>query len=125
MRDLYIKNGHGFVLMYSVGAESTFECVDDLYTQIVRISEVMNQRKAVVLVASKCDLEGSLRLVSEQQGRAKAGSWGIEYIEASAKAGINVNETFNAVLRQLMKQGSNINDLNKKKTRKNRQCAIL
>lgn len=37
MRDLYMKNGHGFVLVYSITAQSTFNDLQDLREQILRV----------------------------------------------------------------------------------------
>ena len=35
MRDLYMKNGQGFVLVYSITAQSTFNDLQDLREQIL------------------------------------------------------------------------------------------
>lgn len=37
MRDLYMKNGQGFVLVYSITAQSTFNDLTDLREQILRV----------------------------------------------------------------------------------------
>lgn len=37
MRDLYMKNGQGFVLAYSITAQSTFNDLQDLREQILRV----------------------------------------------------------------------------------------
>ncbi|KAA0192545.1 hypothetical protein HAZT_HAZT002097 [Hyalella azteca] len=37
MRDLYMKNGQGFVLVYSITAQSTFNDLSDLREQILRV----------------------------------------------------------------------------------------
>ena len=36
-RDLYMKNGQGFVLVYSITAQSTFNDLQDLREQILRV----------------------------------------------------------------------------------------
>jgi len=50
MRDLYMKNGQGFVLVYSITAQSTFSDLQDLREQILRVkvSKVYNIRAAEV-----------------------------------------------------------------------------
>ncbi len=40
MRDLYMKNGQGFLLVYSVTARSTFNDIPDIKDQILRTKEV-------------------------------------------------------------------------------------
>ena len=39
MRDLYMKNGQGFVLVYSITAQSTFNDLVDLRDQILRVKD--------------------------------------------------------------------------------------
>lgn len=39
MRDLYMKNGQGFVLAYSITAQSTFNDLIDLRDQILRVKD--------------------------------------------------------------------------------------
>ncbi|KHJ86800.1 Ras family protein [Oesophagostomum dentatum] len=46
MRDLYMKNGQGFVLVYSITAQSTFNDLMDLRDQILRVKdtdEILNK----------------------------------------------------------------------------------
>lgn len=40
MRDLYVKNGHGFVLVYSITSQATFHDLEEFYDRIVRIKDV-------------------------------------------------------------------------------------
>ena len=42
MRDLYMKNGQGFVLVYSITAQSTFNDLQDLREQILRVKARTN-----------------------------------------------------------------------------------
>lgn len=46
-----------------------------------------------MLVGNKCD-EQSLREVSEAEGKAESVSWGVSYMETSAKNNVNVTELF-------------------------------
>jgi len=39
MRDLYMKNGQGFILVYSITAQSTFNDIQDLREQILRVKD--------------------------------------------------------------------------------------
>ena len=39
MRDLYMKNGQGFVLVYSITSTSTFQDLGDLREQILRVKD--------------------------------------------------------------------------------------
>lgn len=89
MRDLYMKNGQGFVLCYSITAQSTFNDLSDLYDQILRVKDT--HEVPLVLVGNKCDLDAE-RVVGREQGQNLARSWNCAFMETSAKAKINVNE---------------------------------
>lgn len=39
MRDLYVKNGHGFVLTYSITSQATFNDLDEFYDRIIRVKD--------------------------------------------------------------------------------------
>ena len=65
MRDLYMKNGNGFVIMYSILSKSTYNDAVGMYEMIQRIRDEDNP--SVVLVANKIDLDDQ-RVVSKQEG---------------------------------------------------------
>lgn len=39
MRDLYVKNGQGFVLVYSITSQATFNDLNEFYDRIMRIKD--------------------------------------------------------------------------------------
>lgn len=93
MRDLYMKNGQGFVLVYSITAQSTFNDLQDLREQILRVKDTDDV--PMILVGNKCDLEEE-RVVGKDQGPNLARSFNnCAFLESSAKAKINVNEVSN------------------------------
>eukprot|EP01113_Clastostelium_recurvatum_P022875 TRINITY_DN2738_c0_g1_i2.p1 TRINITY_DN2738_c0_g1~~TRINITY_DN2738_c0_g1_i2.p1 ORF type:complete len:218 (-),score=56.62 TRINITY_DN2738_c0_g1_i2:1-654(-) len=96
MRDLYIKNGQGFFLVYSMTSRSTFEELKEIHEQIMRVKEVEDPkdraRVPIVLVANKCDLPNPV--ISSEEGMALAQEWGCPYLETSAKTGQNIQEMF-------------------------------
>merc|ERR1712023_435963 len=73
MRDLYMKNGQGFVLVYSITAQSTFGDLQDLREQILRVKDT--EDVPLVLVGNKCDLEDE-RVVAREQGQKLANVFG-------------------------------------------------
>lgn len=85
-----MKNGQGFVLVYSITSQSTFNDLIDIKEQITRVKD-MAIDVPMVVVGNKCDLEDE-RLVSKQQGESLARSFGCTFLETSAKFQINVNE---------------------------------
>ena len=99
MRDLYMKNGQGFVLAYSIIAQSTFNDIPDLREQILRVKDVDNV--PMVLVGNKCDLSDQ-RVITTEQGEALAGKFACRFIEASAKTKVNVDQIFLDLVRQII-----------------------
>lgn len=89
MRDLYMKNGQGFVLVYSITAQSTFNDLQDLREQILRVKDTDDV--PMVLVGNKCDLEDE-RVVGKDQGVNLARQFNCVFMETSAKAKINVRD---------------------------------
>ena len=98
MRDLYMKNGQGFVLVYSITAQATFNDLMELHDQIVRVKDTPNV--PMILVGNKCDLEDE-RVVSKDQGQHLAKQFNCSFMEASAKMKINVPEIFYNLVRQI------------------------
>lgn len=118
MRDLYMKNGHGFALCYSITSQSTYRDLMELRAQIQRVKDTQRE-VPMVLVGNKCDLE-SERFVSRDQGERLAHSWQCSFYETSAKQKINVNEIFMDLVSQINRQ----QPAPKKKPSK-RKCTIL
>ena len=96
MRDLYMKNGQGFVLVYSITAQSTFNDLQDLREQILRVKD--SEEVPMVLVGNKCDLEDE-RVVGKDQGMMMARQFGSQctFMETSAKAKIGVTDVSNII----------------------------
>ncbi|XP_013396125.1 ras-related protein O-Krev [Lingula anatina] len=101
MRDLYMKNGQGFLLVYSITAQSTFNDLQDLREQILRVKDT--EDVPMILVGNKCDLEDE-RVVGKDQGQNLARAWNCAFLETSAKSKINVNEIFYDLVRQINKK---------------------
>lgn len=40
MRDLYVKNGQGFVLVYSITSQATFDDLKGFYDRISRVKDI-------------------------------------------------------------------------------------
>ena len=90
MRDLYMKNGQGFILVYSITSQATFNDLIDIKDQIMRVKDI-GADIPMVLVGNKNDLEDE-RVVGKHQGESLARSFGCTFLETSAKLQTNVNE---------------------------------
>merc|ERR1711872_451529 len=99
MRDLYMKNGQGFVLVYSITSQSSFDDLAELREQILRVKDTDDV--PLVLVGNKCDLEDE-RVVGKDQGLNLARQFSnCAFMETSAKAKIGVNDIFCDLVRQI------------------------
>merc|ERR1711977_134576 len=99
MRDLYMKDGQGFVLAYSIIAQSTFNDLPDLREQILRVKDC--DTVPMVLVGNKCDLQDQ-RVITHEQGESLARKFnGCTFLEASAKTKNNVDQIFHDLIRQI------------------------
>eukprot|EP00055_Hartaetosiga_balthica_P004948 m.13810 g.13810 ORF g.13810 m.13810 type:complete len:218 (-) comp4200_c0_seq2:1059-1712(-) len=120
MRDLYMKNGQGFVLVYSITAQSTFNDLQDLREQILRVKDADDV--PMVLVGNKCDLEEE-RMVGKDQGVSLSKMFnGCKFLEASAKEKINVNEIFYDLVRQINRKAP---ERGKSTGKKGSSCVLL
>jgi len=97
MRDLYIKNGQGFILVYSLVNAQSFHDIRPMREQICRLKGT--DKVPIVLVGNKVDLEQE-REVSFEDGKGLARQWGCPFFETSAKSKRNVDELFAEIVRE-------------------------
>lgn len=81
----------GIILMYDISKRESFDNLKYWLKSIKEISEVI----PIILVANKNDVED--RLVSTEEGAALAKEFNLSFVEASAKADVNVQETFQLI----------------------------
>lgn len=98
MREQYMRNGEGFLLVYSITSRMSFDEISTFYQQICRVKD--RDYFPMVLVGNKCDLESD-RQVSSQEGKDLAKQFGCQFIETSAKQKINVEEAFFEVVKDI------------------------
>ena len=98
MRDLYIKNGRGFLVVFSLTSWQSFLDIRTTREQILRVKGTDNV--PICLVGNKCDASLQ-RQVSPDDALALAQSWTCPYLETSAKLSINVNDTFAEIVREM------------------------
>ena len=68
---------------------------------MAQITDHADQQVNKVLVGNKSDNQ-SARQVSTQEGQALAAEYDVRFIEASAKADVNVTEAFQAIAQQVI-----------------------
>lgn len=119
LRDQWIRDGEGFVLVYSISSRSSFTRIKVFHHQIQRVKESVASSPSypgsplssansqlpvpIMLVGNKSD-RVTEREVSTQEGHALARDLGCEFVEASAKNCVNVEKAFYDVVRILRRQ---------------------
>jgi len=97
MRDEWIRDGQGFILVYSVTSRYTFEFLQQIHQSVRRIKP---DNPTIMLVGNKCDRTQE-REVSKADGAALARQFGCEFIETSAKNTQNIERLFINLIRSL------------------------
>jgi len=123
LRDQWVREGQGFILVYSIASRSTFERLE-IFRQSMR--RVKRGDPIFMLVGNKCDKTYE-REVSKEEGAALARQFGCEFIETSAKTAQNVERLFMNLVRSL-RQTRNIEPGTPppaKKEKKTSKCVIM
>jgi GTPase KRas protein len=97
LRDQWIREGEGFILVYSITARSTFERIERFWTQIARVKD--SETVPIVLVGNKVD-RANEREVGREEGAALAKRLGCDFVEASAKTRVNLEDPYFTLVRK-------------------------
>ncbi|CAK7225235.1 Ras-related protein rsr1 [Sporothrix curviconia] len=101
MRDLYMKTGQGFLLVFSITSPSSLSELAVLRDEIIRVKD--NESTPIVIVGNKADLEDQ-RGVSRSKAFTLSQQWNAPYYEASARTRTNVDEVFIDLCRQMLRR---------------------
>jgi len=96
LRDQWIRESEGFLILYDITDVNTFKQVD---TFIKSINFIHPKGIPTILVGNKVDLEDS-RQVQTSEGEKKAKEHGFLFIEGSAKTNTNVIQSFENLVRE-------------------------
>ncbi|KZW02060.1 hypothetical protein EXIGLDRAFT_665807 [Exidia glandulosa HHB12029] len=97
LRDQWVREGQGFILVYSIASRSTFDRLETFRQNMLRIKR---GRPIFMLVGNKAD-KGYEREVSKEEGASLARSFGCDFLETSAKTAQNVDKLFTDLVRLL------------------------
>eukprot|EP01091_Cochliopodium_minus_P008717 TRINITY_DN201_c0_g1_i2.p1 TRINITY_DN201_c0_g1~~TRINITY_DN201_c0_g1_i2.p1 ORF type:complete len:199 (-),score=60.02 TRINITY_DN201_c0_g1_i2:66-626(-) len=117
LRDQWIRESEGFILLYSITSRASFEKLTELLESIKRVKYDLNQIP-VVLVGNKCDLDDK-REVSHEEAKSFAKYENIDLYEASSKKRINIDESVFHLVRKIQQDRKPI------KGNKKAKCSIL
>ncbi|XP_053156706.1 ras-related protein Rab-8A isoform X1 [Hemicordylus capensis] len=93
----YYRGAMGIMLVYDITNEKSFE---NIRNWVRNIEEHASPDVEKMILGNKCDMNHK-RQVSREQGEKLAVSFGIKFMETSAKANINVENAFFTLARDI------------------------
>ncbi|KAL5007349.1 hypothetical protein ScPMuIL_016155 [Solemya velum] len=118
MRDQYMRTGEGFLCVFAVNNSKSFEDINQYREQIKRVKDA--DEVPMVLVGNKVDLQ--TRTVDQKQAKQIADSYGIPYVETSAKTRQGVDDAFFTLVREIRKYKER---KGKDKKKRKRLCKLI
>ncbi|PFH49232.1 hypothetical protein AMATHDRAFT_148105 [Amanita thiersii Skay4041] len=97
LRDQWVREGQGFILVYSIASRATFNRLEGFRQSMRRVKR---GDPIFMLVGNKSD-KVQEREVSREEGAALARQFNCEFIETSAKTAQNVERVFTSLVRAL------------------------
>lgn len=97
--DIFLRLGHGYILIYSITSRSSFDTLVELLEEIKENKET-DEDIPLVVVGNKSDLEKE-RHVYREEGEELASILKCPFFETSAKENINVENVFCAIIREI------------------------
>lgn len=126
IRDNYFRSGEGFLCVFSITEDDSFQATQEFREQILRVKN--DENIPFLLVGNKSDL-GEKRKVPLSEATARAAQWGVPYIETSAKTRANVDKVFYDLMREIRSRKEDNKPGNSrgkdKSKRKKLRCTIL
>ncbi|KAJ7715565.1 ras protein [Mycena olivaceomarginata] len=119
LRDQWVRYGQGFILVYSIASQTTFDRLE-AFRQSVR--RVKRGDPILMLVGNKSD-KAYEREVSKEEGAALARLFGCGFIETSAKTKENVERVFTTLVRELRQ--TRIEPGAARRPKKEKRCIVL
>ncbi|CAF0977149.1 unnamed protein product [Brachionus calyciflorus] len=125
IRDNYFRSGEGFLLVFSITEQESFDVLDEFREQILRVKNA--EDVPLILIGNKSDLQNS-RQVRQEVATDKANKWLKPYIETSAKTRDNVDKAFFDLMREIRNRKLSENNKptgNRRDKKKKKKCTIL
>merc|ERR1711920_955848 len=103
MQDQWIREGQGFLLVYTITSMQSFEEMKNFHRSILRSKDT--DKVPLVIAGNKCDLKDASdsNQVPFATAQALAESWECPIFETSAKEKINNELCFYEVVREIRK----------------------
>ncbi|XP_069966307.1 ras-related protein Ral-a [Bactrocera oleae] len=98
IRDNYFRSGEGFLCVFSITDDESFQATQEFREQILRVKN--DESIPFLLVGNKCDLNDK-RKVPLNECQTRAQQWQVPYVETSAKTRENVDKVFYDLIRDI------------------------
>ena len=106
----YFQSSDGFIVVYDISSSESFERLNYWIEEIKSNSSELTK---MILVGNKSDIQDQ-RQVNKEEGEEFAKKNNIKFYEVSAKVGTNVDEAFESLVKDILKNYSP-NEKNKKR----------
>ena len=106
----YFNSSDGFVILYDITNKESFQNVTSWISQI---NDIASKAVKFILFGNKNDLEES-RIVKKNEGENMAKKYSMLFYETSAKTGENINEGFDFLVNEILKEDGRLSKLSKK-----------
>lgn len=83
-------------MSYSIADRNSFSNIDSWMKQV---KDHASENVCIMLVGTKCDLPN--RVIETSEAKKMAESYGISFIETSAKSNINIQEAFEIIAKEI------------------------
>uniref|UniRef100_A0A6B2LKK7 small monomeric GTPase n=1 Tax=Arcella intermedia TaxID=1963864 RepID=A0A6B2LKK7_9EUKA len=100
VRDQYMRTGDGFLVVYSITLQDSFDAAINLHEHILQIKDV--DKVPFVLIGNKADLDDA-REVPTDRGKTLSDELKCPFFETSAKTSKNVAESFQELVKEVNK----------------------
>ncbi|EFC40049.1 ras family small GTPase [Naegleria gruberi] len=126
LRENWMKQADGFLLVFALNDKKSYENIEELYEQILRVKDV-DDWPAIVLLGNKVDLAEENPELNRKVEKSTVEEWarkknvstitpkGIDYFECSALSGRNIKVAFQRAARYtLQHKGITLNPFGEK-----------
>ncbi|XP_052426221.1 ras-related protein Rab-37-like isoform X1 [Carassius gibelio] len=96
----YYRDAQALLLLYDITSRSSF---DNTRAWLTEIHEYAQDDVVIMLLGNKSDM-ASARAIRREEGEKLAREYGVIFLETSAKTGLNVDEAFMTVGKELVRR---------------------
>ena len=97
----YYKDSHLIAFVYDINTRDSFNSILKYWVEDVK---KQNKDAKFLLVGNKCDLKEDKRQVTKEEAKKYAEDNNMKFIEVSAKTGEGINDMFNYIISELLKE---------------------